>query len=139
MEDHSYTRTYEKRARREKTWVLALNTQGRAGPCRKDHIMLKPYESKTGYGARLVMKIQRYIPANKCDNEQVNHLLHHSQNQNTRLILKTSWRWYSSPATSDLRRGEDLEIGGLHQAGMSTEQMRFFYKEVRSQAMAIPL
>ena len=32
LEDHPRTRIPEERARRERTWVLALSTQGRAGP-----------------------------------------------------------------------------------------------------------
>ena len=32
LEDHPYVSTREERTRREKTWVLALNTQGPAVP-----------------------------------------------------------------------------------------------------------
>ena len=104
--------------------------------------MLKPYESKVGYDVKLVIKIRGYTPADNHGNEQVNHFIQQSQNQTTELILRQAG-YGTLHLPFQVRHGGD-QLGGLHQAGMSTERIRyvfsfFSYKEFRLQATAIPL
>ena len=90
--------------------------------------MPKPYELKIGYDVKLVMNIQKYIPANKYGNEQVNQLLQQSQNQNTELILRQAG-YGTLDLPRQVRHGGG-QRGGLHQARMSTERISFFFQWV---------
>ena len=84
--------------------------------------MLNSYRSKTDHNAKLVMKIRAYTPANRYDNEHVNHLRHQSQNPITGLILRqVGYGTLHLPHQVHQRHGGNLQIDGLREAGMGTE------------------
>ena len=126
LEDHSYVPTYEERARREKTWLLALNTQGPTGQIRQ-----RP-DYADAVRIRNRLKSEAADEKSKNTSQQTSRqrasqsLIQQSQNQTTELILRQAG-YGTLHLPPHVRHGGDQQIGGLHQAGMSIERIRFFY------------
>ena len=71
-EDHSYVCTAEEHERRDNSWVLVLNSQGKNGPMKQREDYAEPIRIKERCTKSLEKHGQKSIPANKYGKERIN-------------------------------------------------------------------